>query len=133
VPNIARGPIEAREKPLTSGEVFEPKATAVERVVFELAWAFVGPAMESVDNTLESLQGHFVSEGAVAKCDLKRAIDIVSKALILPKHLQDGGNGGQCVLGPSMRVSTGEMRMRKYSHFGRLHKFDQELHNAMPT
>lgn len=131
--NIARSPIEAREKPLASGEVFKPKATAVERVVFELAWAFVGPAMESVDNALESLLGHFVSEGAVTKGNLKRAIDIVSEALILPKHLQDGGNGGECVLGPSMRVSTGEMWMRKYSHFGSLHEFNQELHNAMPT
>jgi len=60
----------------------------------------VGPAVEGVDDQLKAIIGHFLSQRTVVECDIEDTVDVITNALILPEHLQDGCDGGKGVLGP---------------------------------
>jgi hypothetical protein len=69
----------------------------------ELTGMLVCPTVKGIDNALETLLHHLLSKGTIAKCDLKHTVNVVPKALILPKFCQDGCNRGKCMLGPKKR------------------------------
>lgn len=60
----------------------------------------MGPAMKCVHDALKTFIGRILPKRAVAKCDLKYTVDIISKALIFAKFCQDSCNGGKSMLGP---------------------------------
>ena len=60
----------------------------------------MSPAVEGVNDQLKAFLGHFLSQRTVAKCDIEDTVDVITNTLILPKHLQDGCDRGEGILGP---------------------------------
>jgi hypothetical protein len=60
----------------------------------------VSPTVERIDDTLKAFLVRFIFQRTVAKCDIKDAVDVIPKTLILPKHFQDFLNCGEGILGP---------------------------------
>ncbi len=60
----------------------------------------MSPAVKGIYDTLKTLFDHFMSQRAVVEHDFKCAIDVVSKALIIPKYLQDSHNSSKHMLCP---------------------------------
>ncbi len=51
----------------------------------DLTGTLVCPTVEGINNALEMLLDHVLSKGTIAKCDLEHTVNVISKALILPK------------------------------------------------
>jgi len=56
--------------------------------------------MEGVDDQLKAILGHFLSQRAVAECDIEDTVDVITNALILPEHPQDCCDRSEGILGP---------------------------------
>ena len=69
-------------------------------MVFQLAGTLVCPAVESINDQLKAILGHFLSQRTVAERDIEDTVDVITDALILPEHLQDGCDCGEGILGP---------------------------------
>ena len=57
-------------------------------------------AMEDIDDQLKAILGHFPSQQAVAERSIKNTVDVITNALVLPKHLQDSCDCHERILGP---------------------------------
>ncbi len=60
----------------------------------------MGPTMKCVNNALKTFIGCVLPKRAVVKCDLEHTVDVVSKALIVPKFCQDSCDSSKSMLGP---------------------------------
>ncbi len=65
-----------------------------------LTGTLVCPAVEGVDNALETILDHILSKGTITKSDLEHTVNVIPETLILPKFCQDGHNRGKHMLGP---------------------------------
>lgn len=103
-------------------------------MVFELTSTFVGPTVKCVNNTLEAFLGHIIPQRTVVKCDVEDTVDVISNALILPKHIENCCDCSKGMLGPS---EYGSIRAREtkgaYIPFTGLHKLDQKFNYPMST
>ena len=54
---------------------------------FQLASSLVSPAVKGIYDALKTLFDRFVFQRAVVKSNLEYAIDIISEALIVSKHI----------------------------------------------
>ena len=56
-------------------------------MVFQLASSLVSPAVKGVYDALKALFGRFVFQRAVVNSNLEYAINVISEALIVSKHV----------------------------------------------
>ena len=56
--------------------------------------------MEGVNDQLKVILGHFLSQQAVAECDIEDTVDVITNALVLPEHLQDCCDCSKGIFGP---------------------------------
>ena len=56
--------------------------------------------MEGVDDQLKAILGHFLSQRAVAECDIEDTVDVITNTLVLPEHLQDCCDHSKGIFGP---------------------------------
>jgi hypothetical protein len=56
--------------------------------------------MEGINDQLKAILGHFPSQQAVAEHSIEDTVDVITDALVLPEHLQDGCDCHERILGP---------------------------------
>ena len=60
----------------------------------------MGPTVKGVNDQLKAVLGRFLSQRTVAEGGIEDTVDVITDALILPEHLQDGCDRGEGILGP---------------------------------